>query len=175
MSALNIVLVEPEIPQNTGNIARTCAVTGCSLHIIKPMGFTVDDKKLKRCGLDYWHFLDISYYESLDDFFDSHKDASCFYFTTKALNRYSDIEYPDNSYLFFGKETQGLPEDLLVKYPDSCVRIPMINDDDARSLNLSNSVSVGVYEVLRQWDFPSLLCSGNLRNYKWPKGGQNNE
>jgi len=162
---LNIVLVEPEIPQNTGNIARTCAATGARLHIIEPMGFKIDDKKLKRAGLDYWYLLDITYYKNLDDFFEKNKNAACFYFSTKAQHIYSDIEYPDDSYLFFGKETAGLPEELLHDNPDRCVRIPMI--DDARSLNLSNSVAIGVYEVLRQWKFPTLKCSGELTRYSW--------
>ncbi len=162
---LNIVLVEPEIPQNTGNIARTCAATGARLHIIEPMGFKIDDRKLKRAGLDYWYLLDITYYKNLDDFFEKNKNAAYFYFSTKAQHIYSDVEYPDDSYLFFGKETAGLPEELLHDNPDRCVRIPMI--DDARSLNLSNSVAVGVYEVLRQWNFPTLKCSGELTRYKW--------
>ena len=151
MAVLNIVLVEPEIPQNTGNIARTCAATGTRLHIIEPMGFTPDDKKLKRAGLDYWHLLDISYR----------------FFTTKAQNRYVDVKYSDNVYLFFGKETKGLPEELLFRHPNECVRIPMINDSAARSLNLSNSVAIAVYEVLRQWDYPNLLCAGKLTKFDW--------
>lgn len=164
MPILNIVLVEPQIPQNTGNIARTCAVTGAKLHIVKPMGFTVDDKKLKRAGLDYWHYLDITYYDNLDDFF-SKNDGDFFYFTTKGQHRYSDVEYKDNCYLVFGREDAGLPEELLVKNPDTCVRIPMRSD--IRSLNLSNSVAIGVYEVLRQWDFPELQNSGELTKFHW--------
>ncbi len=160
--ALNIVLVEPEIPQNTGNIARTCAATGAALHLVEPMGFRVDDKKLKRAGLDYWHLLDITYYPSLDDFFARHAGGEFFYFSTKAPRRHTDVSYPDGAFLVFGKETKGLPEDLLRDNLERCVRIPMINNDAARSLNLSNSVAVGVYEVLRQWDFPELLCAGRL-------------
>lgn len=167
MSVLNIVLVEPEIPQNTGNIARTCAATGARLHIIEPMGFKIDDKKLKRAGLDYWHLLDITYYKNLDDFFERNPDGQYRFFTTKALNRYTDVEYNDNVYLFFGKETKGLPEDLLFNNAEKCVRIPMINDSSARSLNLSNSVAIAVYEVLRQWDFPELLCAGKLTKFDW--------
>lgn len=166
MMLLNIVLVEPEIPQNTGNIARTCAATGAKLHIIEPMGFKIDDKKLKRAGLDYWYLLDITYYNSLDDFFNKN-NGHYYFFTTKAQNTYSDIDYPDNSYLFFGKETKGLPEKLLKDNPQKCVRIPMINHKDARSLNLSNSVAIGVYEVLRQWDFNLLLKEGKLTEYEW--------
>ncbi|MBP9989122.1 MAG: tRNA (uridine(34)/cytosine(34)/5-carboxymethylaminomethyluridine(34)-2'-O)-methyltransferase TrmL [Ruminococcus sp.] len=167
MSVLNIVLVEPEIPQNTGNIARTCAATGARLHIVEPMGFKIDDKKLKRAGLDYWHLLDITYYKNLDDFFEKNKDGEYRFFTTKGLNRHSDVSYSDNVYLFFGKETKGLPEELLFEHPDECVRIPMINNSDARSLNLSNSVAVAVYEVLRQWDYPDLLCAGKLTKFSW--------
>ena len=164
MKTLNIVMVEPEIPQNTGNVARTCAATGARLHLVGPMGFTIDDKKLKRAGLDYWHLLDITYYDSLDDFF-SKNQGNFYYFSTKAKHRHTDLEYPDNCYLLFGKETAGLPEKLLHDNPDTTVRIPMI--EDARSLNLSNSVAIGVYEVLRQWDYPELSCAGNLRNYNW--------
>lgn len=167
MSSLNIVLVEPEIPQNTGNIARTCAATGARLHLVEPMGFKVDDKKLKRAGLDYWYFLDITYYENLNDFFNKNKDGKFYYFSTKANHVYSDITYPDNAYLVFGKETKGLPEKLLYDNPETTVRIPMISD--ARSLNLSNSVAIGVYEVLRQWNFPALQETGNLREYSWNK------
>ncbi len=165
MAILNIVLVEPEIPQNTGNIARTCACTGARLHIVKPMGFTPTDKHLKRSGLDYWHFLDITYYENLDDFFEKNVDASFFLFSTKATHRHSDVSYPDNAFLIFGKETAGLPEKLLFENPERCVRIPMM--DECRSLNLSNSAAIAVYEVLRQWDYPDLLCSGELVNYRW--------
>ena len=162
MININIVLHEPEIPQNTGNIARTCAATGASLHIIKPMGFTVDDKKLKHAGLDYWHMLDITYYDSLSEFLEIHKaDSDRFYFfSTKSKQVYSDVSYPDDCYLFFGREDRGLPEDLLLENREKCVRMPMISE--ARSLNLSNSVAIGVYEVLRQWDFPKLQNFGTL-------------
>lgn len=166
MQPLNIVLVEPQIPQNTGNIARTCAATGARLHLVKPMGFAVDDKKLKRAGLDYWRLLDITYYDGMDDLF-----ARCagpfFYFTTKAPRRYTDVQYPDGAYLVFGREDAGLPEALLAAHPESCVRLPMISD--ARSLNLSNTVAVGVYEALRQRDFTGLLDTGRLRGYVWPE------
>ena len=165
MASLNIVLVEPEIPQNTGNIARTCAATGARLHLVEPMCFKVDDKKLKRAGLDYWYLLDITYYPSLDDFFEKNADGSFFYFTTKARRTHSDITYPDNAYLVFGKETAGLPEALLFQNPDRCVRLPMIGE--ARSLNLSNAVAVGAYEVLRQWGYPELQNQGQLRDYRW--------
>lgn len=164
MAVINIVLVEPEIPQNTGNIARTCAATGARLHIVKPMGFAIDDKKLKRSGLDYWHYLDITFYENLEDFF-AKTTGEFYYFTTKARHVYSGVHYPDNCYLFFGKETKGLPEELLLQNPDRCVRLPM--QPGLRSLNLSNTVAVAVYEVLRQWDFPALQNFGQLHNYKW--------
>lgn len=169
MSELNIVLVEPEIPQNTGNIARTCAATGARLHIVKPMGFTPTDKHLKRAGLDYWYLLDITYYENLDDFFEKNKGGSFYYFSTKAPHTYTEISYPDKCYIFFGKETKGLPEKLLFENPDTTVRIPMI--DEARSLNLSNSVAIGVYEILRQWNFPELKNHGSLREYDWKDSG----
>lgn len=161
---LNIVLVEPQIPQNTGNIARTCAVTGARLHLIKPMGFTPDDKQLKRAGLDYWHYLDITYYDGLDDFF-ARNDGEYFFFSTKAENTYSDVGYPDRSFLFFGWEDAGLPERLLFENRKRCVRIPM--RETLRSLNLSNSVAIGVYEVLRQWGFPELQNKGRLREFDW--------
>ena len=164
MHTLNIVLVEPEIPQNTGNIARTCAATGARLHLVEPLGFRIDDAKLKRAGLDYWHLLDITYYKGLDDFF-AKNDGPFFYFSTKAQHIHSDMHYPDGAYLVFGKETKGLPEELLFRNPDTTVRLPMIAE--ARSLNLSNSVAVGVYEVLRQWGYPELSCAGALREYFW--------
>ena len=164
MAVLNIVLVEPEIPQNTGNIARTCAVTGARLHLIEPLGFKIDDKKLKHAGLDYWQYLDITIYDGLEDFFKKN-NGKYFFFSTKARHVYSDVEYPDGAYLFFGKESAGLPEKLLFQNPDTTVRIPMM--DEARSLNLSNSVAVAAYEVLRQWEFPELQCSGELRAFKW--------
>ena len=165
MPTLNIVLVEPQIPQNTGNIARTCAATGARLHLVEPMGFHVDDKKLKRAGLDYWYLLDITYYDSLDDFFEKNKDGKFFYFTTKGRKIHSDVEYPDNAYLVYGREDAGLPESLLKVNPDSCVRLPM--REEARSLNLSNTVAIGVYEVLRQWNYPELKWKGQLTKYKW--------
>lgn len=165
MYELNLVLVEPEIPQNTGNIARTCAATGARLHLVEPMGFRVDDKKLKRAGLDYWYLLDITYYSSLQDFFEKNKNGSFFYYSTKAQHRHTDVTYPAQVYLVFGKETAGLPEKLLHDNPDTTVRIPMISE--ARSLNLSNAAAIGAYEVLRQWNYPNLLESGKLRDYNW--------
>ncbi len=161
---LNIVLAEPQIPQNTGNIARTCAVTGAALHIIKPMGFEPTDKQLKRAGLDYWHFLDITYYDGFDDFFAKTK-GDCFFFTTKAQTRYTDVNYPDNCFIVFGREDAGLPEELLFNNKNSCVRIPMM--PTLRSLNLSNSVAIAAYEILRQWDFPELQNNGSLTKFDW--------
>lgn len=161
---LNIVLAEPQIPQNTGNIARTCAVTGARLHLIKPLGFEIDDKKLKHAGLDYWHFLDISYYEGYEDFF-GRTHGEYFYYSTKAVNTYCDVIYPDKCYIVFGREDKGLPEELLYRNRDHCVRIPMI--DEMRSLNLSNSAAIGAYEVLRQWGFPRLQNKGRLTKYAW--------
>ena len=159
MASLNIVLAQPEIPQNTGNIARTCAATGANLHLIKPLGFQIDDRKLKRAGLDYWWMLSITYYENFEDFFNRNA-GPFYYFSTKAARIYSDVHYEDNSYLIFGRETAGLPEPLLAQNYDKTVRIPM--KDDARSLNLSNSVAIGVFEVLRQWDFVDLKTKGKL-------------
>lgn len=161
---LNIVLVEPQIPQNTGNISRTCAVTGARLHLVRPLGFEVTDKNLKRAGLDYWNELDITYYDGLKDFF-SKNSGNFYYFTTKGKNTYSDVSFPDNCYLIFGREDAGLPESLLVENPDTCLRIPM--RPRLRSLNLSNSVAIAVYEVLRQWEFPDLANEGKLTQYNW--------
>ena len=142
MAKINIVLHEPEIPQNTGNIARTCAATGAALHLIRPLGFAIDDRKLKRAGLDYWHQLDITYYDGLADFYAKNPEADVYYFSTKAKHLYTEIEYPNPVYIMFGKETQGLPEDLLHDNPESCVRLPM--REGLRSLNLSNSVAIAV-------------------------------
>lgn len=165
MAKINIVLHEPEIPQNTGNIARTCAATGASLHLIRPLGFEINDRKLKRAGLDYWHQLDITYYDGLDDFFEKHRDVKIYYYSTKAPRAYTEVAYEDEVYLMFGKESKGLPEALLFENGESCVRIPM--RDGLRSLNLSNSVAVAVYEVLRQRDFSELREDGELTMYSW--------
>lgn len=164
MSSLNIVLVEPQIPQNTGNIARTCAVTGARLHLVGPLGFAIDDAKLKRAGLDYWHLLDVTAYENLDAFFEKNS-GPFYYFTTKARHIYTQVQYPENAYLVFGREDAGLPEKLLYDNGETCVRLPMTRG--ARSLNLSNTVAVAVYETLRQWNFPELQNFGQLRDYKW--------
>ena len=173
-NVLNIVLVEPQIPQNAGNAARTCAATGARLHLIGPMGFSIDDKKLKRAGLDYWHLLDITHYENIAIFFncvtdgvlsadDPHPDTSSFnfyYFTTKASHIYTEPNYANNPFIFFGSETKGLDEKLLYRNPEQCVRFPMLAD--ARSLNVSNAIAIGAFEVLRQWDFPKLKNYGKM-------------
>ena len=164
MSVINIVLVEPQIPQNTGNVARTCAVTGARLHLVGPMGFTPDDKKLKRAGLDYWSQLDITYYQDLSEFWAANR-GPYFFFTSKGTHRHTDVSYPDGAYLVFGREDAGLPEELLAAHPAQCVRIPMRLGE--RCLNLSNSVAVGVYEALRQWDFEDLETRGQLTKYEW--------
>lgn len=154
--AINIVLHEPEIPHNTGAIARTCVLTNSRLHLIKPFGFDLSDKYLKRAGLDYWKYLDLTIYENLDDFFEKNKDANFYLATTKTKNIYSDVKFKDGDFIFFGKETAGLPEDLINKYGDRAIRIPMIKDLK-RSLNLANSCTVILYEALRQLDFMELI------------------
>ena len=167
MDKINIALIEPEIPQNTGNIARTCAATGCRLHLVKPLGFAIDDRKLKRAGLDYWSELDITYYENLDDFLANTSEEKMFFFSTKEPRAYTEADYSGNVFLVFGKETKGLPESLLYNNEERCVRIPM--RENLRSLNLSNSVAVGVYEAFRQRNFDGLSGEGELREYKWKK------
>lgn len=157
---INIVLVEPEIPMNTGNIARTCAATRSRLHLIEPLGFDISDKAVKRAGLDYWPMVDISVYPSLDDFFQKNPDIDLWLATTKAPRDYSQAEFRDNCWLFFGKETAGLPLDLRERYYDRCIRIPM--RPDARSLNLANSVAILTYEALKQQGFPGLSGEGEM-------------
>ncbi len=154
--AINIVLHEPEIPHNTGAIARSCVLTNSRLHLIKPFGFDLDDKHLKRAGLDYWKYLDLIIYEDLDDFFEKNKDINFYLATTKTNNIYSDVKFKDGDFIFFGKETAGLPEDLIKKYSERAIRIPMIKDLK-RSLNLANSCTVILYEALRQLDFMNLI------------------
>lgn len=150
----NVVLVEPEIPQNTGNIVRTCAATNTRLHLVRPLGFEISDKYLKRAGLDYWPYVDISYYDSFAELQEKHPGAKLWYLSTKGKIRYTDVKYEENCFLVFGKETKGLPEDLIFSNYDRCVRIPMYKD--LRSLNLSNSVAIVLYEALRQYDFVEL-------------------
>jgi len=157
---LDIVLVEPEIPHNTGAVARTCAATGARLHLIKPLGFDISDRAVKRCGLDYWYLVDISVYENLEEYFAKNGDRNIFLATTKAPRAYSEVDMTGDVALLFGKETAGLPERLREKYRDRCIRIPMISE--ARSLNLSNSVAILTYEALRQQGFPGLLEAGSM-------------
>lgn len=148
---VNVVLVEPEIPQNTGNVARTCACTGCALHLVKPFGFEISDRTVKRAGLDYWDKVEIYYYDSLEDFLRKHSGDKLFFLTTKAKKSIYSVSYPDDCYLVFGKETKGLPEKLIYENYEQAVRIPMIGQ--LRSLNLANSVAIALYEALRQHDF----------------------
>ena len=158
----NIVLVEPEIPQNTGNIVRTCAATGCRLHLVRPLGFEVSDKYLKRAGLDYWHFVDITYYDSVDELFAKNPDGKFYFFSTKAAKTHSDVTYREGDFLVFGKETRGLPEPLLAEHYKDAVRIPMIGE--IRSLNLANSVAIAVYEAWRQTGYAQGNFCGRLRS-----------
>lgn len=160
MNELNVVLVNPEIPQNTGNIARTCAATGAILHLIKPLGFQLDDKYMKRAGLDYWYLTDVRVHESWAAFLEEHPDARMHYLTTKAPSGYCEAKYQQADFLVFGRETKGLDEALLAAHYENCVRIPMRTQ--ARSLNLSNSVAIVLYEALRQLDFPGLARTGHL-------------
>ena len=164
MNNVNIVLVEPEIPQNTGNIARTCAATGVKLHLVEPLGFSISDKHLKRAGLDYWNDVEIEKHESLKAFLNKYGEQQLFFATTKAKKNYAQIQYPDNCFILFGKETKGLPEELLSLNYNNCIRIPM--KGSIRSLNLSNSVAVILYEVLRQGDFSELEERGELKFIK---------
>ena len=155
--AFNIVLVEPEIPQNTGNIARTCAATGSVLHLVKPLGFSVEDKYLKRAGLDYWHLVDVRYYDSFRQLQETYKGSRFYYATTKGTKLYTRVKYRDGDFLVFGKETAGLPRELLSANKDNCIRIPMVREVAARSLNLSNAVAIVLYEALRQQNFEDLI------------------
>lgn len=155
--SVNIVLYQPEIPQNTGNIARSCAATGASLHLIKPLGFSIDDKHLKRAGLDYWSLLDLHIYEDLDEFLKINKDAKIYLGTTKGKKYYSDFNFEKDCFIVFGKETAGLPEKFMEDYRETTMRIPMVCEKRARSLNLSNSVAIILYEALRQQGFSGLI------------------
>lgn len=162
---MNIVLHEPEIPQNTGNIARTCAATGAVLHLIEPLGFSLDEKSLKRAGLDYWHLLDVRTYKNFETFLEKNNFPKIYMATTKSKQTYVDVNYEENAYLMFGKETAGIPEEILLQYKETCVRIPMLKE--ARSLNLSNSVNIVLYEALRQNNFELLAKEGKLHHYEW--------
>ena len=166
---MHIVLVNPEIPQNTGNIARTCAATGAMLHLIKPLGFELSDKYLKRAGLDYWHMMTLEVHESWEDFLSKYPDARLHYATTKAPRDYCGAQFMDGDFLVFGRETKGLDEELLARNYEKCIRIPMRSD--ARSLNLSNSVAIVLYEALRQQGFPNLEGAGHLHHTR-PEGGE---
>ena len=154
--SINVVLVEPEIPQNTGNIIRTCAATGATLHLVRPLGFSLEDKYLKRSGLDYWDIANIQYYDSFEEVVEKNPNGTFFYATTKVDQAHSDVKYVDNSFIVFGKETKGLPESLIKANLETFIRIPMLNIEKARSLNLSNSVAIVVYEALRQLDYPGM-------------------
>jgi len=167
---LNVVLVEPRIPQNTGNIARTCAATGARLHLVEPLGFSIDSAKLRRAGLDYWDYLDITRYRDLADFLERTRGNELSFFTTKGRRVYSEERYADPAWLVFGREDAGLPEELLLKHPDRCLRLPM--RPGLRSLNLSNTAAIAAYEVLRQWDFPELQNFGRLHQYRWEDAPQ---
>jgi len=164
---LNIVLHEPEIPANTGNIGRTCCATGTRLHLIEPMGFKINEKSVKRAGLDYWDKLDVVIYDSYADFVEKNPDAKIYYATTKAPQSYDEVSYEDDCYIMFGKESAGIPESILVNNEETCVRIPM--NPDIRSLNLSNSVAIILYEALRQNSFKGMEMEGKLRDYEWRK------
>ncbi len=162
---MHIVLLEPEIPQNAGNIARTCAVTNSTLHLIRPLGFSVDDRYLKRAGLDYWKLLDIRYYDDFQDFRRKNADAKLWMATTKARQVYTDVDFAPDDYIMFGKESAGIPEEILMEYAETSIRIPML--EAARSLNLSNSVAIVIYEALRQQGFPGMLREGQLHRHTW--------
>jgi tRNA (cytidine/uridine-2'-O-)-methyltransferase len=162
---MNIVLYEPEIPSNTGNIGRTCVATGSSLHLIEPLGFRLDEKSLKRAGMDYWHELDVTTYVNWEEFCEKNPDANLYFATTKGRHVYSDVAYEPDSFLVFGKESAGIPEEILKDHPDRCVRIPMIGE--TRSLNLANSVAVVLYEALRQNDFAHMKLQGELHRLHW--------
>ncbi|MBO6165138.1 MAG: tRNA (cytidine(34)-2'-O)-methyltransferase [Eubacterium sp.] len=167
---INIVLHEPEMPANTGNIGRTCVATGSSLHLIEPLGFRINDKMLERAGLDYWPRLDVHYYNDINHFYENigHNESNApriFYATTKARQTYADVEYRDGDFIMFGKESAGIPEEILVEHPEECIRIPMLPGE--RSLNLSNSVAIVVYEALRQLKFPGLEDRGELHRLHW--------
>ena len=162
---MNIVLLEPEIPQNTGNIGRTCCATGTRLHLIEPMGFRLDEKALKRAGMDYWQDLDVTIYDDFEDFLAKNPGAKIWMATTKAPRKYTDVAFSDNDYIMFGKESAGIPEEILVENQDTCIRIPM--NPEIRSLNLSNSVAIVLYEALRQNNFAGMQEEGSLHRLEW--------
>ena len=165
MATLNIVLFEPEIPANTGNIGGTCVATGTRLHLIEPLGFSLSEKALKRAGMDYWKDLDVTTYVNWEDFCQKNPDAKIYYATTKARHVYSEVNYESDCYIMFGKESAGIPEEILKEHPDTCVRIPMLGE--TRSLNLSNSVAIVLYEALRQNSFDHMTLEGELHRLSW--------
>ena len=165
MGTLNIVLHEPEIPANTGNIGRTCVATGTRLHLIEPLGFSLSEKALKRAGMDYWKDLDVTTYLDYEDFLERNPGAKIYYATTKAPQTYADVKYEDDCFIMFGKESAGIPEEILVEHPEECIRIPMIGE--TRSLNLSNSVAIVLYEALRQNHFDHMKLEGELHRLHW--------
>lgn len=162
---MHIVLHEPEIPQNTGNIARTCAATGATLHLIEPLGFSLDEKQIKRAGLDYWHLVNVQTYKNYAEFLERNNHPKVYMATTKSKQTYTDVSYEEDCYIMFGKETAGIPEEILLESKETCIRIPMISE--ARSLNLSNSVAIVIYEALRQHQFEHLTQEGELHHYHW--------
>ncbi len=162
---LNIVLFEPEIPQNTGNIGRTCVATGTRLHLIGPMGFQISEKAVKRAGMDYWKQLDVTEYDGYEDFVEKNPHARVYYATTKARHRYTEVSFEEDCYIMFGKESAGIPEEILVEHEDTCIRIPM--NEDIRSLNLANSVAIVLYEALRQQNFAGMQSEGELHRLSW--------
>ena len=165
MAALNVILYEPEIPQNTGNIGRSCVATGTRLHLIEPLGFLLNDKTVKRAGMDYWDQLDVTRYDDWNDFNKKNPNASIYYATTKGRNVYTRVQYEPDAFIMFGPESRGIPEEILVSHPDRCVRIPMVGE--TRSLNLANSVAIILYEALRQNDFSQMQLEGNLHRLQW--------
>ena len=163
--SVGIILHEPEIPSNTGNIGRTCMAAGASLHLLEPLGFRLTEKAVKRSGMDYWQELDVTRYLDYADFCEKHPGAKIFYATTKARKLYTEAEFPEDCFIMFGKESAGIPEEILLEHPDDCIRIPMM--EDARSLNLSNAAAIVLYEALRQHGFASLKKKGELHKYRW--------
>ncbi|BBF44794.1 tRNA (cytidine(34)-2'-O)-methyltransferase [Lachnospiraceae bacterium KM106-2] len=162
---MNIVLLEPEIPANTGNIGRTCVAAGAKLHLIEPLGFSINEKAVKRAGLDYWDQLDVTVYESYEDFLERNPGAKIYMATTKAQHVYSDVKYEENAFIMFGKESAGIPENILLQNKENCMRIPMIGD--VRSLNLGNSVAIVLYEAIRQHNFSHMTLEGHLHHHSW--------
>lgn len=164
---MNVVLLEPEIPMNTGNVGRSCAATNTPLHLIRPLGFSLDDKYLKRAGMDYWKSLNLREYDSFEEFTRQHPNAAIYMATTKARKNYAEVRYDPGGFLMFGKESAGIPEELLLRYKETAVRIPMLGE--IRSLNLASAVAVMLYEALRQQGFPGLETAGQLRRHNWDR------